>query len=212
MATSLSGIASYQQTSQIWKKDQNIAAKEKEGESVKNSSSTNTTISEWKPVSKNSPLVPTTKAGYGTVVGDVELSDKAREYYDKLKSKFHGMDFILVSKDMKSQVAANASAFGNAYKPVVLIDDEKLEKMANDEAFRIAGARFNQVKYIHIIFGCIVDTIIDFLDANASESEDVSVTLNGVFTASVAIENGIKVMSIVPGEIIKQIIKEDSIL
>ena len=136
MATSLSGIASYQQTSQIWKKDQNIAAKEKEGESVKNSSSTNTTISEWKPVSKNSPLVPTTKAGYGTVVGDVELSDKAREYYDKLKSKFHGMDFILVSKDMKSQVAANASAFGNAYKPVVLIDDEKLEKMANDEAFR----------------------------------------------------------------------------
>ena len=32
MATSLSGIASYQQTSQIWKKDQNIAAKEKEGE------------------------------------------------------------------------------------------------------------------------------------------------------------------------------------
>lgn len=84
--------------------------------------------------------------------------------------------------------------------------------VANDEAFRIAGARFNQVKYIHIIFGCIVDTIIDFLDANASESEDVSVTLNGVFTASVAIENGIKVMSIVPGGIIKQIIKEDSIL
>lgn len=84
--------------------------------------------------------------------------------------------------------------------------------VSNDEAHRIAGARFNKVEYIHIIFGCIVDTIIDFLDANASEAEDVSVTLNGVFTASVAIENGIKVMSIVPGEIIKQIIKEDSIL
>lgn len=84
--------------------------------------------------------------------------------------------------------------------------------VSNDEAHRIAGARFNKVEYIHIIFGCIVDTIIDFLDANASEAEDVSVSLNGVFTASVAIENGIKVMSIVPGEIIKQIIKEDSIL
>lgn len=84
--------------------------------------------------------------------------------------------------------------------------------VANDEAHRIAGARFNDVKYIHIMFGCIVDTIVDFLDANVSESEDVSVTLNGVFTASAAIENGIKVMSIVPGEIIKQIIKEDSIL
>ena len=46
------------------------------------------------------------------------------------------MEFILVSKDMKSQAAANASKFGNANKPVVLIDEEKLEKMANDEAFR----------------------------------------------------------------------------
>ena len=60
----------------------------------------------------------------------------AKDYYDKLKSKFHGMDFILVSKDMKSQVAANAAAYGNANKPVVLIDDEKLERMATDEAYR----------------------------------------------------------------------------
>ena len=136
MTTSLSGIASYQQTSQIWKKDQNTSVKEKTGESVKSQSPGSTTVSEGKPVSKNSPLIPTNKAGYGTVIGDVELSDEAREYYDKLKSKFHGMDFILVSKDMKSQVAANPSAFGNAIKPVVLIDDEKLEKMSNDESFR----------------------------------------------------------------------------
>ena len=136
MATSMSGITSYQQTSQIWKKEQNIAVKEKEGESVKDKSTANITVSEWKSISKNSPLIPSTKAGYGTVVGDVALSDKAREYYDKLKSKFHGMEFILVSKDMKSQAAANASKFGNANKPVVLIDEEKLEKMANDEAFR----------------------------------------------------------------------------
>ena len=107
-----------------------------------------------------------------------------------------------------------------AFDPEDMVDlDKEIENhtseftvVSNDEAHRIAGARFNKVEYIHIIFGCIVDTIIDFLDANASESEDVSVTLNGVFTASVAIENGIKVMSIVPGEIIKQIIKEDSIL
>ena len=71
MATSMSGITSYQQTSQIWKKDQNIAAKEKEGESVKDKSTANTTVSEWKSISKNSPLIPSTKAGYGTVVGDV---------------------------------------------------------------------------------------------------------------------------------------------
>lgn len=164
MATSMSGIASYQQTSQIWKKEQNIAVKEKEGESVKDKSTANITVSEWKSISKNSPLIPSTKAGYGTVVGDVELSDKAREYYDKLKSKFHGMEFILVSKDMKSQAAANASKFGNANKPVVLIDEEKLEKMANDEAFRkkyegiiaMSQAKLQEAKNSLVSSGAIV--------------------------------------------------------
>ncbi|MCR4777860.1 MAG: DUF6033 family protein, partial [Lachnospiraceae bacterium] len=49
---------------------------------------------------------------------------------------YNDMDFILVSKDMKGQVAANAALYGNANKPVVLIDEEKLEKMATDETFR----------------------------------------------------------------------------
>ena len=93
-------------------------------------------IKEWKPLASGSSLIPTQKAGYGTVIGDVELSDKAKDYYDKLKSKFHNMDFILVSKDMKGRVAANAAAYGNANKPVVLIDEEKLERMATDESFR----------------------------------------------------------------------------
>ena len=90
---------------------------------------------DWKPVSENSSLVPTVKDGYGTVVGDVRLSEKAQQYYAKLKEKFHGMDFILVSRDMKDQVEANASRYGNASKPIVLIDDEKIERMANDPAY-----------------------------------------------------------------------------
>ena len=69
------------------------------------------------------------------MVGDVELSDKAKEYYAKLKEKFGNVDFVLVSKDMKEQVEANASRYGNASKPIVLIDDEKIEKMANDSAY-----------------------------------------------------------------------------
>jgi len=69
-------------------------------------------------------------------IGDVELSDDAKKYYDQLKSKFHNSEFILVSKDMKSQVQQNASAYGNANKMVVLIDEEKLERMATDESFR----------------------------------------------------------------------------
>ena len=68
-------------------------------------------------------------------MGDVKLSDKAKEYYAKLKEKFHGMDFILVSKDMKDQVESHASLYGNSSKPVVLIDDEKIERMANDPEY-----------------------------------------------------------------------------
>lgn len=89
----------------------------------------------WKGVSSDSLLIPTEKEGYGTTVGDVNLSDKAKEYYAKLKEKFGNVDFVLVSKDMKDQVEANASRYGSASRPIVLIDDEKIEKMANDPAY-----------------------------------------------------------------------------
>lgn len=139
MAGNVYGVSAYQQANQAWKSnsasktEKNISsdsreAAEKTGSGVK--------VSEWKPISGKSSLAPVSKEGYGTVIGDVELSDEAKSYYDKLKSKFHGMDFILVSKDMKSQAAANAASYGNAMKPVVLIDEEKLERMATDESFR----------------------------------------------------------------------------
>lgn len=73
---------------------------------------------------------------YGKTIGDPKLSDEAAKYYDQLKSKFGNMDFILVSKDMKEQAKAMASSFANPNKMVVLIDEEKLERMATDEAFR----------------------------------------------------------------------------
>ena len=94
------------------------------------------TTKDFSPLKADSPLIPTAKDGYGTVIGDVELSDKAKEYYNKLKAKFHNMDFILVGKAEKGRVAANAAAYGNANKQVVLIDEEKLERMATDESFR----------------------------------------------------------------------------
>ncbi len=96
----------------------------------------NVKTKKFSPIESNSPLVPTAKEGYGTVIGNVELSDKAKEYYNKLKAKFHNMDFILVGKAEKGRVAANAAAYGNANKQVVLIDEEKLERMANDDSFR----------------------------------------------------------------------------
>ncbi|MBR1567851.1 MAG: hypothetical protein IJ648_02700 [Lachnospiraceae bacterium] len=90
----------------------------------------------WTPLDNDSCLIPTVKEGYGMSIGNVELSDKAKDYYNSLKKKFGNAEFILVSKDMKASVQANAAAYGNANKMVVLIDEEKLERMATDESYR----------------------------------------------------------------------------
>ena len=77
------------------------------------------------------------KAGnYGKTIGQPKLSDKAAKYYEQLKKKFSNMDFILVSADQKEAAKAQAASFANPYKTVVLIDEEKLERMAEDETFR----------------------------------------------------------------------------
>ena len=72
----------------------------------------------------------------GRTVGNPKLSEKAAKYYEDLKSKYGDMDFVLVSKDKMEEVKAKAAAYGSANKTVVLIDEEKLERMANDEEYR----------------------------------------------------------------------------
>ncbi len=89
----------------------------------------------WSPIESGSSLIPR-QTEYGSTVGEVKLSDKAKDYYEKLKAKFGNMEFIAVSKDMKGQVHQNAASYGNGSKMVVLIDEEKLERMAEDESFR----------------------------------------------------------------------------
>lgn len=85
---------------------------------------------------KSDKTEKTAKNGYGKTVGEPKLSEKAAEYYKNLKKKFGGMDFILVSKDKMDEVKANSAKYGRPDKPVVLIDDEKVEKMANDPNYR----------------------------------------------------------------------------
>ena len=72
----------------------------------------------------------------GKTIGQPKLSEKAKKYYEELKSKYKNMDFILVSKDMKEMAKANAGSFANPQKMVVLIDEEKIERMAEDEQYR----------------------------------------------------------------------------
>lgn len=75
-------------------------------------------------------------ANYGKTIGKPELSEKAQEYYEKLKKKFSNMDFVLVSKDMKEIARSKAGNYANPNRMVVLVDEEKIEKMASDENFR----------------------------------------------------------------------------
>lgn len=92
--------------------------------------------------------------GYGRTIGKPELSDKAQKYYDQLKKKYGNYDFILVSSDQMENAKANAAKYANGFKTVVLIDEDKIEKMASDEKYRKqyedilsgAAAQLEQIK------------------------------------------------------------------
>lgn len=73
---------------------------------------------------------------YGKTVGKPELSEAGKKYYEELKKKFSNMDFILVSDDMIDQAKQNSASFANPHKTVVLISEEKVERMATDESYR----------------------------------------------------------------------------
>ena len=75
-------------------------------------------------------------ANYGATIGKPELSEAGAKYYDELKKKYKDMDFVLVSKDMIDVAKNQASSYGKKNRMVVLIDEEKIEKMASDDSFR----------------------------------------------------------------------------
>ena len=91
---------------------------------------------------------------YGNTIGQPELSDKAAEYYDKLKEKYSDMDFVLVSNDEVENAEQKASKYARADRTLVLIDADKVEEMASDEDVREkyegiignAGTQLNQLK------------------------------------------------------------------
>lgn len=119
------GYGAYQAQSSIGKKTDN----KKSDADVKNMG-----------IDKISETDKTNKLGkadnYGKTVGEPQLSEKAKKYYNDLKKKFGNYDFILVSSKEKENAKANAAKYANGYKTVVLIDEEKIERMATDEKYR----------------------------------------------------------------------------
>lgn len=85
---------------------------------------------------KEQTLRETSRVTTGMTVGEPELSEKAKKYYEQLRRKYGNMDFVLVSPDKKEEAKANAGKYANANRMVVLIDTEKIERMAEDEKYR----------------------------------------------------------------------------
>lgn len=129
----INGINAYQQAANVWQSESK-SSKTSEGADASKATG-KAGAKNWSPIESGSSLIPK-KTEYGMTVGDVKLSDKAKEYYEQLKSKYHNLEFIAVSKDMKDSVQKHAANYGNGGKMVVLIDEEKLERMATDEDFR----------------------------------------------------------------------------
>ena len=178
------GVSAYQQTNRSWETNHtgvNRAASSSSGTDQANqtneSSAAKVETKGWSPIDTSSSLVPR-KTEYGNTIGDVKLSDKAADYLDKLKSKFHNMAFITVSKDMKAQVQQNAASYGNANKMVVLIDEEKLERMATDESYRkkyegiiaMSQSKIDAAKNSLKSAGAIIKNIGMSVDSNGKES------------------------------------------
>ena len=72
----------------------------------------------------------------GKTIGQTKLSKEAQEYYEQLKAKYKDMDFILVKNDMMDVAKSRAGSFANPNKTLVLVDEETIERMATDEAYR----------------------------------------------------------------------------
>lgn len=76
-----------------------------------------------------------TKGVSGDTVGSPKLSEKAQKYYEELKKKYSNMDFVLV-QDGEKDAEAKAAKYAKAGRMQVVIDEQHIEKMAEDEAYR----------------------------------------------------------------------------
>lgn len=73
---------------------------------------------------------------YGNTIGDVKLSEEGAKYYEELKKKNSDKDFVLVSNDQVNGAEQKAAQYANPNRTLVLIDEDKIEKMATDDKYR----------------------------------------------------------------------------
>lgn len=72
------------------------------------------------------------------------------------------------------------------------------------------GVSYDKVAYLKKIVTTATGALIQWLDTNAKEGEEVSVSVPNYFEASVAIVDGQKVMSLEPFDKVTKLIKDDT--
>lgn len=93
---------------------------------------------------------------------------------------------------------------------VYSIFDSMFQGVAQETSLSYCNFRIIKNDQIISIYTACVEALTAWLDANAKETEEVVIELDGIFQASVAVENGVKVFSIVPEGKLKQLIKGDN--
>lgn len=115
---------------------------------------------------------------YGRTIGNPELSETAQKYYEELKKRYSNMEFILVSPDKKEEAERNKGMYASSKELLVLIDSDKIERMATDEAYR--------AKYEAILNGATaqVAQMKQELGSNASQISSIGMSFDDHGNAS----------------------------
>jgi len=95
---------------------------------------------------------------------------------------------------------------------VYLTTDTQFQKQLSATAYNLHRIQFEMEIHIETIIELCVSILKQWLDMNAKEAEEVNIELIGYFVASVAIENGEKVIAIIPDGAMKRLIKDDAAL
>lgn len=99
-------------------------------------------------------------------------------------------------------------------KDVEVIDssDTRFQKIFAITAHNLYCMVFHGGMFVQSTLETAVNTLLQWLDVNASETEEVEVEEEGYFIASVVVEKGEKIISIVPDGAMKRLIKDDAAL
>ncbi|MGL5328049.1 MAG: hypothetical protein ACRDD7_02190 [Peptostreptococcaceae bacterium] len=90
--------------------------------------------------------------------------------------------------------------------------DLQFQKVFGNTAHNLYSVAFPGPEIVQSIMESAINILNQWLDANASATETVEIEEPGYFVASVAIEGGEKVTSVVPDGAMKRLIKDDSAL